>query len=349
MRPRGSTRGAGCARRSVVVNDLGARSTSTARPTAANASHNRDPAARHAIAPGVGHRFRLGSAISTPPARMGRFDIPRPTRRLLRDKSFAKMELDDFSLAVRVHLMGAVRCRRRLVHMRAQTRSHRLTASSSGCSALRQANYGAAKMALSPHQTLSIEGASTTSASTACSARPPDYRKADARALLAPARAAPSRPACRARPDDSPTRAICAQAPLVGARTLTLTHGIHVATRRRRRADRAAFDAISDRAGDGPESGAAQGRCNRQCMRLTADPRPARWRYQSPDAPLQSLDQIGARRDPGRSGSAARRLDHDARVRDVKALPGSDAQRPPIQPLGRRRCRRLARVALRSR
>ncbi len=42
--------------------------------------------------------------------RWGRIDILVNNAGILRDKSFAKMSLDDFRLVVDVHLMGAVIC-----------------------------------------------------------------------------------------------------------------------------------------------------------------------------------------------------------------------------------------------
>ena len=70
---------------------------------------------------------------------------------ILRDKSFAKMELDDFRLVVDVHLMGAVNCTKAVWEiMRAQNYGRIvMTTSSSGLYGnFGQANYGAAKMAL---------------------------------------------------------------------------------------------------------------------------------------------------------------------------------------------------------
>jgi NAD(P)-dependent dehydrogenase (short-subunit alcohol dehydrogenase family) len=46
-------------------------------------------------------------------ARWGRIDILVNNAGILRDKSFAKMSVDDFRLVVDVHLMGAVICTRR--------------------------------------------------------------------------------------------------------------------------------------------------------------------------------------------------------------------------------------------
>ena len=81
---------------------------------------------------------------------------------ILRDKSFAKMSLDDFRLVMDVHLMGAVICTKAVwERMRAQRYGRIvMTTSSSGLYGnFGQANYGAAKMALvGLMQTLAIEG-----------------------------------------------------------------------------------------------------------------------------------------------------------------------------------------------
>jgi NAD(P)-dependent dehydrogenase (short-subunit alcohol dehydrogenase family) len=92
----------------------------------------------------------------------GRVDILVNNAGILRDKSFAKMDLVDFRLVVDVHLMGAVHCSKAVWPiMQAQNYGRIvMTTSSSGLYGnFGQANYGAAKMALAGlMQTLSIEG-----------------------------------------------------------------------------------------------------------------------------------------------------------------------------------------------
>jgi NAD(P)-dependent dehydrogenase (short-subunit alcohol dehydrogenase family) len=92
----------------------------------------------------------------------GRVDILVNNAGILRDKSFAKMSLDDFRLVVEVHLMGSVICTKAAwERMRAQRYGRIvMTTSSSGLYGnFGQANYGAAKMALVGFmQTLAIEG-----------------------------------------------------------------------------------------------------------------------------------------------------------------------------------------------
>ncbi|MDE2417619.1 MAG: SDR family NAD(P)-dependent oxidoreductase [Burkholderiales bacterium] len=93
----------------------------------------------------------------------GRVDILVNNAGILRDKSFAKMDLADFRLVMDVHLMGAVHCCKAVwPHMTDQKYGRILmTTSSSGLYGnFGQSNYGAAKMALvGLMQTLSIEGA----------------------------------------------------------------------------------------------------------------------------------------------------------------------------------------------
>ena len=93
----------------------------------------------------------------------GRIDILVNNAGILRDKSFAKMDLDDFRLVVDVHLMGAVICTKSVWEIMRQQHYGRIvmTTSSSGLyGSFGQSNYGAAKMALvGLMQTLSLEGA----------------------------------------------------------------------------------------------------------------------------------------------------------------------------------------------
>ena len=95
-------------------------------------------------------------------ARWGRIDILVNNAGILRDRSFAKMALDDFRLVLDVHLMGSVNCTKAVWDMmRAQNYGRIVfTTSSSGLYGnFGQANYGAAKMALvGLMQTLAIEG-----------------------------------------------------------------------------------------------------------------------------------------------------------------------------------------------
>jgi NAD(P)-dependent dehydrogenase (short-subunit alcohol dehydrogenase family) len=93
----------------------------------------------------------------------GRVDILVNNAGILRDKTFAKMSLEDFRLVVDVHLMGAVNCTKAAWDLMREQQYGRIimTTSSSGLYGnFGQSNYGAAKLALVGFmQTLGLEGA----------------------------------------------------------------------------------------------------------------------------------------------------------------------------------------------
>jgi NAD(P)-dependent dehydrogenase (short-subunit alcohol dehydrogenase family) len=92
----------------------------------------------------------------------GKVDILVNNAGVLRDKTFAKMTLEDFRHVIDVHLMGSVHCTKAVWnHMRDQSYGRIvLTTSSSGLYGnFGQSNYGAAKLALvGLMQTLGLEG-----------------------------------------------------------------------------------------------------------------------------------------------------------------------------------------------
>ncbi len=115
-----------------------------------------------AIAASVTDEAGVAAMVGQTMARWGRIDILVNNAGILRDKSFAKMSLDDFRLVVDVHLMGAAVCAKAVWDIMREQRYGRIvmTTSSSGLYGnFGQANYGAAKMALvGLMQTLAIEG-----------------------------------------------------------------------------------------------------------------------------------------------------------------------------------------------
>src|SRR5690606_10854913 len=141
----------------VVVNDLGqeAADAVAAEITAAGGE-------ALAIAGSVTDEAAVRAMIDRTMANWGRIDILVNNAGILRDKSFAKMSLDDFRLVVDVHLMGAAICCKAVWEIMREQRYGRIvmTTSSSGLYGnFGQANYGAAKMALvGLMQTLAIEG-----------------------------------------------------------------------------------------------------------------------------------------------------------------------------------------------
>jgi len=93
----------------------------------------------------------------------GRVDILINNAGILRDKTFAKMSLDDFRVVIEVHLMGSVNCTKAAWDIMREQNYGRVvfTTSSSGLYGnFGQSNYGAAKMAMvGLMNTLHLEGA----------------------------------------------------------------------------------------------------------------------------------------------------------------------------------------------
>ncbi len=116
-----------------------------------------------ANAASVTDRSAVEAMVAETMSRWGRVDILVNNAGILRDKTFAKMELDDFRAVIEVHLMGAVHATKAVWEiMRGQQYGRIvLTTSSSGLYGnFGQSNYGAAKMALvGLMNTLGLEGA----------------------------------------------------------------------------------------------------------------------------------------------------------------------------------------------
>jgi len=116
-----------------------------------------------AIAASVSDFGSIQAMVDDVLGQWGQIDILINNAGILRDKSFGKMDLEDFRLVLDVHLMGAVNCTKAVWnHMRERNYGRIvMTTSSSGLYGnFGQSNYGAAKMALvGLMQTLSIEGA----------------------------------------------------------------------------------------------------------------------------------------------------------------------------------------------
>ena len=199
----------------------------------------------------------------------GRVDILVNNAGILRDKSFAKMEIADFRTVVDVHLMGAVHCCKAVwPHMTEQKYGRILmTTSSSGLYGnFGQSNYGAAKLALvGLMQTLALEGAKNnihvnSLAPTAATRMTEGLMPPQVLEALKPEAVVPAMLVLVS--EDAPTRTtLCAGAGSVEAAHITLTQGAWIGLDANAPETLAAnLRQVLARAGDMvPESGAAQG------------------------------------------------------------------------------------------
>jgi len=201
-------------------------------------------------------------------AAWGRVDILVCNAGFLRDKSFAKMTLDDIRQIVDVHLMaGFYGAKAVWDTMRAQGYGRIVfTTSSSGLFGnFGQANYGAAKMGLvGLMQTLALEGEKynvrvNCLAPTAATRMTQDLMPPDVLALLTPESVTPALLVLAS--EQAPTRTVLnAGAGVVAATHIAMTQGHHIGSN----ADAperllAQLAQVVDRSGDSvPGSGAGQ-------------------------------------------------------------------------------------------
>ena len=147
----------------VVVNDLG--DDRGRSPNADEVVDEIKDAGGKAIAHGanVADVGQVEDMVATAMDAWGRVDILINNAGILRDKTFAKMSLEDFRLVIDVHLMGSVHCTKAVWAVMQEQNYGRIvfTSSSSGLYGnFGQSNYGAAKMAmLGLMNTLHLEGA----------------------------------------------------------------------------------------------------------------------------------------------------------------------------------------------
>lgn len=214
----------------VVVNDL-----SNAAETVAKEIREQGGKAIASIG-SVAEFSAVQSMTASAVEHWGRIDILVNNAGILRDKSFGKMDLDDFRLIIDVHLMGAVYCTKAVWATMREQRFGRviMTTSSSGLwGNFGQSNYGAAKMALvGLMQTLALEGAShdirvNCLAPTAGTQMLEGILPEDMMELLRPEHVSPGLLALVGK--DAPTRTIlCAGAGGFETAHISLTRGIHV-------------------------------------------------------------------------------------------------------------------------
>jgi NAD(P)-dependent dehydrogenase (short-subunit alcohol dehydrogenase family) len=256
----------------VLVNDLGGTTAGNGgSPTAAQAVVDEIVAAG-------GQALASGASVTDPVAvaamvqqavdAWGRVDILVNNAGVLRDKTFAKMGLDDFRFVMDVHLMGAVHCTKAVWDIMRDANYGRIvmTTSSSGLYGnFGQSNYGAAKMALvGLMQTLSIEGAKNDIrvnclAPTAHTRMTEDLGARLPLELLGPDTVTPG--LLHLVSEDAPSRCILtAGAGGFERAYVTLTQGIRAVGDDAPEQVAARFAEISDRTGEiVPEMGAAQG------------------------------------------------------------------------------------------
>lgn len=223
----------------VVVNDLGAARDGTGQtPAAAQQVVDEiralggDAIAAHGSVTDVA---QVQAMVRDALARWGRVDILVNNAGVLRDKTFAKMSLEDFRFVLDVHLMGSVICTKAVWEAMREQRHGRIvfTTSSSGLYGnFGQANYAAAKMGVvGLMHTLHLEGAkygirANCLSPSAATRMTGDIMSEEALGALSPALVSQGVVALAA--DEAPSRVVlCAGAGMFEAAHVTLTRGIH--------------------------------------------------------------------------------------------------------------------------
>ncbi len=149
----------------VVVNDLGDDSGKSAHADAVVAEIREAGGEAMSHGANVANVEQVEDMVKQAMEHWGRIDILINNAGILRDKTFAKMSLDDFRLVIEVHLMGSVNCTKAVWEIMREQNYGRIvfTSSSSGLYGnFGQSNYGAAKMAMvGLMNTLHLEGAKT--------------------------------------------------------------------------------------------------------------------------------------------------------------------------------------------
>ena len=215
----------------IVVNDL---SVEAANAVAEEIRSNGGAAV--AAGASVTDEQAMSSMVDNAMREWGRVDILVNNAGILRDKSFAKMSLDEFRLVLDVHVMGSVICTKAvwpIMQAQAYGRVVMTTSSSGLYGNFGQSNYAAAKMALvGLMQTLPIEGEKygirvNRIAPTAATQMTAGILSEESLVLLAPERVSPG--LLKLVGSDAPTRTIlCAGAGHFATANITLTEGLFV-------------------------------------------------------------------------------------------------------------------------
>lgn len=200
--------------------------------------------------------------------RWGRVDILINNAGILRDRTFAKMTVEDFRAVLEVHLIGSVNCTKAVWDLMREQAFGRIlmTTSSTGLYGnFGQANYGAAKLGLvGLMKTLSLEGAKynvhvNTIAPLAATRMTQDLLPPALLERMRPETVVPA--AIYLVCDEAPNNVILnAGGGGIERAYVTLTRGVHLgADEMTAEAVAAQFDAISDRTGElAPDNGGAQ-------------------------------------------------------------------------------------------
>jgi NAD(P)-dependent dehydrogenase (short-subunit alcohol dehydrogenase family) len=255
----------------VVVNDLGgARDGSGSSDAAERVAAEIEAAGGRALANGasVTDEAQVEAMVAAAREKWGAVHILINNAGILRDKSFAKMSIDDFRAVVEVHLIGSAVCTKAVWEpMREQGYGRILmTSSSTGLYGnFGQANYGAAKLGAAGFaKTLHLEGAKynirvNSLAPTAATRMTEDIFPPEMLPLFNPENVVPA--ALFLVSEDAPTNAIVgAGAGVVQAAYVTLTPGYALPEGARTVEEVAAnWDKITDRTLEiVPQSGAEQ-------------------------------------------------------------------------------------------
>jgi NAD(P)-dependent dehydrogenase (short-subunit alcohol dehydrogenase family) len=255
----------------VVVNDLGgARDGSGTSDAAARVVAEIEAAGGVAMANGasVTDFAQVEAMAAAAREAWGGIHILINNAGILRDKSFAKMTMEDFRAVVDVHLIGSANCTKAVWDtMRTQNYGRILmTSSSTGLYGnFGQANYGAAKLGVAGlAKTLQLEGAKydirvNTIAPTAATRMTEDIFPPDLLALFEPENVVPA--ALFLVSEDAPANVIVgAGGGVVQAAYITLTPGVALPEGRRTVEEVAAqWNQITDRTMEiVPQSGAEQ-------------------------------------------------------------------------------------------